>query len=83
MEDICKSIKESIYQMASEKNIVITDTSNLYNEGIMDSLNIIVLLTRLQSELSVNIPEEALVPENFESVNSIINMALAAISKKS
>ncbi|MNB92124.1 D-alanine--poly(phosphoribitol) ligase subunit 2 [compost metagenome] len=81
MEDIYKGIKEIIYQMASEKNIAITDTSNLYKVGIMDSLNIIVLLSQLQSELSVNILEESLIPENFESVNSICNMVLAAISK--
>ncbi|MFB9276310.1 phosphopantetheine-binding protein [Cohnella cellulosilytica] len=81
MEDICRSVQEIVYRMASEKNIEITDTSNLYNAGVMDSLNIIILLSRLQSDLSVDIQEEALAPENFESIKAVCTFVLAAISK--
>lgn len=83
MNEISGKIRELIYQMAEEKNNVISDSSNLYNEGVMDSFNIITIISQLQSELSVDLPEEALIPENFESVNAICNMVFTAISKTS
>jgi acyl carrier protein len=74
MVDIHESIREVIYRMASEKNIVITETANLYNSGIMDSLNIIVLLSELQTKFSIEMTDDVLDPGNFESIDSICQM---------
>lgn len=81
MKDVYEVIRETIYKMASDKDMHITDTSNLYDEGIMDSLNTIILISQLENELNVSLPEEAFVPENFESIESICRIVKEVISE--
>lgn len=47
------------------------DSSQLLEEGVLDSLGILELVDYLQSELSVSVEEDDLVPENFASIDAI------------
>ena len=44
---------------------------DLIGEGILDSLDIVTLITEINSTFDVAIPAEEVVPENFSSAASI------------
>ena len=45
---------------------------DLYDEGVLDSLDMVRLVTEIGMEFDVQIPAEELVPENFQNVNTIL-----------
>lgn len=44
---------------------------DLYDEGVLDSLDMVRLVTEIGIEFDVQIPAEELIPENFQNVNTI------------
>jgi len=49
----------------------ITNTDDLIETGIIDSLGIMSLLVFVEEQFSLKISSEDLLPENFSSINSI------------
>lgn len=47
---------------------------DLIGEGILDSLDIVTLITEINAEFDVSIPAEEIVPENFSSAEAIYNL---------
>ena len=47
-------------------------TEDLIDDGILDSLDIVTLVTEIHSEFDVTIPAEEIVPENFNSAEAIM-----------
>ena len=45
---------------------------DLYDEGVLDSLDMVRLVTEISMEFDVQIPAEELIPENFQNVNTIM-----------
>ncbi len=45
--------------------------TDLVGEGILDSLDIVTLITEINSEFDVSIPAEEVIPENFASAKDI------------
>lgn len=52
-------------------NRTITNTDDLIESGIIDSLGIMSLLVFVEEQFSLKISSEDLLPENFSSINSI------------
>ena len=48
-----------------------TVEEDLIGEGVLDSLDIVTLVTEINSSFDVQIPPEELIPENFMSANAI------------
>ena len=44
---------------------------DLYDEGVLDSLDMVRLVTEIGMEFDVQIPAEELIPENFQNANTI------------
>ena len=44
---------------------------DLVDDGILDSLDIVTLVTEINAELDVTIPAEEIIPENFNSVAAL------------
>lgn len=47
---------------------------DLIGEGILDSLDIVTLITEINSAYDVNIPAEEILPENFSSAKAIYDL---------
>ena len=43
----------------------------LIDDGILDSLDIVSLVTEINAEFDVTIPAEEIIPENFNSVSAL------------
>ena len=48
-----------------------SETTDLIDDGILDSLDIVTLVTEIHAEFDVTIPAEEIVPENFNSVEAL------------
>ena len=44
---------------------------DLVDDGILDSLDIVTLVTEINAELDVTIPAEEIIPENFNSAAAL------------
>lgn len=70
MEKIINIIQEIIptVDLQIEKRLV--------TDGYIDSFDIVSLIDKLEEELGVSIPVESMIPENFESVDTIYALTL-------
>jgi len=50
------------------------DDEQLVESGIIDSLGIMTLLSFLEEKFSIQISGDDLIPENFETVSTIVNL---------
>lgn len=46
----------------------------LIDDGILDSLDIVTLITEINDEFGVSIPAEEILPENFNSAKAIMDL---------
>ena len=49
-------------------------TVDLVDDGILDSLDIVTLVTEIDAEFDVTIPAEEIVPENFNSAEALMDL---------
>jgi acyl carrier protein len=50
------------------------DNDSLTQKGIIDSIGLFELMDYISEKYSIEIPEEMLTPENFDSLQGITNM---------
>ena len=50
------------------------NTEDLIDDGILDSLDIVTLVTEINVEFDVAIPAEEIVPENFNSAKALMEL---------
>ncbi len=49
-----------------------TAVEDLYDEGVLDSLDMVRLVTEINRTFDISIPAEELRPENFQTVETIM-----------
>ena len=67
---------EKFIKFLTEINSDIVDNSeaSLIDDGIIDSLNIMQIVTGFETQYGIQFDPEDLVPENFENLNAIWNL---------
>ena len=50
------------------------NTEDLIDDGILDSLDIVSLVSAVYSEFDVTIPPEEIIPENFNSASALMEL---------
>lgn len=65
---------EQLLEILSElhPDVDFANTSDLIDDGILDSLDIVTLVTEINSVFDVTIPAEEIVPENFNSAAALM-----------
>ena len=66
MEKLLKILNELHPEIDFENN------DSLIDDGILDSLDIVSLVTEIYAEFDVTIPAEAIVPANFNSAEALM-----------
>ena len=49
-------------------------TEDLIDDGILDSLDIVSIVSSVYSEFDVTIPPEEIIPENFNSAGAVMEL---------
>lgn len=58
------------------------NTQNLLESGILDSLEVVTLITEISEYFNIEIEPDDVDPDNFESAETIWNMVKKIISRK-
>ena len=66
MEKLLKILNDLHPEIDFENN------DSLIDDGILDSLDIVTLVTEIYTEFDVTIPAEEIVPENFNSAEALM-----------
>ena len=69
-------MKEKILDILAENypEIDFESSDELVDDGTLDSLTVVGIISVLSAEFDVELPYEEIVPENFNSVDAIWNM---------
>ena len=69
-------MREEILEILTDlmPNVDFENATTLADDGIIDSINVVNIVTELAIAFDVEVPFEALVNENFNSVDSIVNL---------
>jgi acyl carrier protein len=77
-----KSVKEMVMNFIRENfimgrsDVVLDEKVSLIDSGVMDSTGVLELVEFLESQYSIKIDDEELVPENLETIENIINFLM-------
>jgi len=78
-----QTIRKFIYdKFPLAKSRKLEDSSQLLEEGVLDSLGVLELVNYLQDEHGIPIEDEELVPENFASIDAIVGFVEAKVAAK-
>ena len=76
MNNIPDQIKNYIVtQFAYDQNALQPD-DDLLNQGIVDSIGILQLVTYLEETFGIQIKDEEITPENFRSLNTLTELVM-------
>lgn len=69
-------MKEKIISILNDidEDIVSSNSDNLLEEGVIDSFTIIEILTEIEDQLGIKIPDDQVLPENFISIDKIVEL---------
>jgi acyl carrier protein len=72
-------MREEIMEILSEllPGVDFEHAESLADDGVIDSLNVVNIVTEIAVKYDVEIPFEALVNENFNSVDAIVRLVQA------
>lgn len=67
---------EKLLEILSELHpeVDFATATDLVDDGILDSLDIVTLVTEIHAEFDVAIPAEEIIPENFNSVEALMEL---------
>jgi acyl carrier protein len=75
METIKNSITDYLKANSfMDKDTQLGDNDSLTQKGIVDSIGLLELMDYISEKYSIEIPEEMLTPENFDSLQGISDM---------
>ena len=65
---------EWVMKRANEKNVIVTEDTDLFASGVLDSFGIIKLIAYMIETLGINLKQEDMIPANFRCINSICRL---------
>jgi len=72
-----------VTQIAGDMGIKSLDPNDdLLAQGIIDSMGVMKLIVFMEDNFGVKIEDEEIIPENFQSLNSMVNFIDFKVGKK-
>ena len=71
-ESIKRDIRSYILEASLTNKDEIDDATLIFDVGLLDSMGLLFLIEYLNETHKIEVTEEELNPENFESINSIV-----------
>lgn len=68
--------------LAGSKAGALNSETRLMESGLLDSLELMSLVTRVEQHYGFNLPEDEFVPENFETPGSVAQTIRRALSNR-
>lgn len=79
--DIRENIRNIILKGNKRKEkLLLNDDDSLLENGIIDSLKMIELISSIEKKYTIKVEDDELMPENFDSINAITNFIISKIS---
>ncbi len=80
---ITKQIRSLIVDtfMFGDSNGALDDADSFMGKGIIDSLGILELVTRIEENYGIKVEDEELIPENLDSIALLSNFVLRKIDQ--
>lgn len=57
----------------SDRNVKVGDNDSLLDAGLLDSLTMVQMLVFIEEQFKTTLDNDELIPENFETINAIVN----------
>jgi acyl carrier protein len=73
MAEILDYLKENSF---IDKETILSSRDSLTQKGIIDSIGLLELIDHICESYSIEIPEDMLTPENFDSLQGITDLIL-------
>lgn len=75
MTDFTETIRNFIQteMLPENSKVTLSPSDSLIDNGIVDSLGVQILIGYLEREFDVHIVDTDIVPENFETIGSVVN----------
>lgn len=75
MENISNQVKSLVQSLSQAKDPSDIDPkTDLFNSGILDSVLLVSLLTKLEAEFKINVTSSEFVPENFTTLDGLTKL---------
>jgi acyl carrier protein len=79
-EDAMERVFELLREIADIQGVALpSETESLFDAGVLDSFGLLEFLTAVEKELGVKIPDEDLIPSNFDSIAKIRSYLIGRI----
>jgi len=80
-------VKELVTKFISEyfvkdTGIIVKDDTSFLDEGILDSTGVMELVAYIESTFEFHVEDEEIVPDNFDSINKLIDFIGAKLSSR-
>lgn len=83
MDVSIEEIKRIVLEIAENLSSNIASDQNLIESGLLDSFMVMELIDAFEEKYQIEFPPEAIIPDNFENINTICKMLTAIIKKES
>jgi D-alanine--poly(phosphoribitol) ligase subunit 2 len=71
-EDAMERVVELLQEIADVQGVDLpSETESLFDAGVLDSFGLLEFLTSLERELNITIPDEDLIPSNFDTIAKV------------
>ena len=74
VSEMVQSIRQYLVDELIEDDVEISTDTRLFEEGLVDSMNLVKLLSFLENRFEVNIPVSMVNDENLASIDSMVGL---------
>ncbi len=79
-DEVRQRIRQFVQQQFPAARKGLSDSDSLLKPGIIDSLGTLEIVTFLESEFQVQLTDEEMLSEHFESIDSLTQLVLSKVA---